>query len=293
MTLTQLKIFIMVAELGNVTKAAERLGLTQSAASAAIAAIENTYQVKLFERVGRSVELSETGKRFLPEAQSTIRSARATVRNLRSLSGKTYGNLHITASQTIANYWLPQRLAVFHNRNPDVSLNVTMSNTRDVEQAVLTGKANIGFVEGQISSDKLTLTKIDHDQPLIVASSKRWSTFAMSDKNINLKNIPWIVREKGSGTRKMLEDLVEKKKLRWEDLDITLELPSNESVREAVVAGVGATLISRHVVNLSLQTGLLKSATLDFPPRNYHMIFRKERQSSAAEDALIELIQKN
>ena len=68
MTLTQLKIFIMVAELGNVTKAAERLGLTQSAASAAISAIENTYQVKLFERVGRSIELSETGKRFLPEA---------------------------------------------------------------------------------------------------------------------------------------------------------------------------------------------------------------------------------
>ena len=65
MTLTQLKIFIMVAELGNVTKAAERLGLTQSAASAAIASIENNYQVKLFERVGRSVELSETGKRFL------------------------------------------------------------------------------------------------------------------------------------------------------------------------------------------------------------------------------------
>ena len=124
MTLTELKIFIMVAELGNVTKAAERLGLTQSAASAAIASIENNYQVKLFERVGRSVELSETGKRFLPEAQKTILSARATARNLRSLSGKTYGNLHITASQTIANYWLPQRLATFHSRNPEVMLRV-------------------------------------------------------------------------------------------------------------------------------------------------------------------------
>lgn len=293
MTLTQLKIFIAVAEIGNVTKAAEALGMTQSAASAAIAAIEEVYQVQLFERVGRAIELSETGRRFLPEAQSVIASAKTATRNLRSLGGKTYGKLQIAASQTIANYWLPQRLAVFHNRNPDVSLNVNMSNTRDVEQAVLTGKANIGFVEGQITSDKLMLTKIDHDQPLIVASSKRWSTFAMSDKKINLNNIPWIVREKGSGTRKMLEDLIETKGLRWEDLDITLELPSNESVREAVVAGAGATLISRHVVNLSLQTGLLKSATLDFPPRNYHMIFLKERQSSAAEDALIEIIKRD
>ncbi len=266
MTLTQLKIFIMVAELGNVTKAAERLGLTQSAASAAIASIENNYQVKLFERVGRSVELSETGKRFLPEAQNTIRSARATVRNLRSLSGKTYGNLHISASQTIANYWLPQRLATFHSRNPEVMLNVTMSNTRDVEQAVLKGNANIGFVEGEITSDKLELITVDQDQPLIVASAKRWSSFGMSTNNINPKTVPWVVRERGSGTRKILEDFINQSNLDWDSLDIILELPSNESVREAVIAGVGATLISKHVVNLSLQSGLLKSATLNFPP---------------------------
>jgi len=291
MTLTQLKIFIAVAEIGNVTKAADSLGMTQSAASAAIASIENIYQVKLFQRVGRSIELSETGRQFLPEAQSAVSSAKAAARNLRSLSGKTYGKLHIAASQTIANYWLPQRLAVFHTRNPDVSLNVTMSNTRDVEQAVLKGTANIGFVEGQISSDKLELIEVDHDQPIIVASAKRWSSFEMSNKNINLRNVPWIVREKGSGTRKMLEDLINKNGLDWENLDIILELPSNESVREAVIAGVGATLISRHVVNLSLQTGLLKSATLDFPPRNYHMILHKERPSSNTEEALINLIQ--
>jgi len=290
MTLTQLKIFIMVAELGNVTKAADRLGITQSAASAAIAAIENLYQVKLFERVGRSIELSETGRRFLPEAQSTLSSARAAARNLRSLSGKTYGNLHITASQTIANYWLPQRLATFHTRNPDVMLNVTMLNTRDVEQAVLKGTANIGFVEGKITSNKLRLIEVDHDQPVIVASAKRWSTFGMSNNSINLKNIPWITREKGSGTRKMLEDFITQNNLVWENLDIILELPSNESVREAVIAGVGATLISRHVVNLSLQTGLLKSTTLNLPPRNYHMIVHKERPPNNAEEALIKLM---
>ena len=110
MTLTQLKIFITVAQVGSVTKAAEVLGMTQSAASAAIASLENIYQVKLFDRVGRSIELSETGQIFLPEAQNTLLSAMAATRNLRALSGKTHGRLHIAASQTIANYWLPQRL---------------------------------------------------------------------------------------------------------------------------------------------------------------------------------------
>ena len=293
MTLTQLKIFITVAELGNVTKAADRLGITQSAASAAIAAIENIYQVRLFQRVGRSIELSEAGKRFLPEAQIALSSARAASRTLRSLSGKTYGNLHITASQTIANYWLPQRLATFHSRNPEVKLNVTMLNTRDVEQAVLKGTANIGFVEGDISSDKLKLIEVDHDQPVIVASAKKWSTFGMSSNTINLRNIPWIVREKGSGTRKILEDFISQNDISWEQLDIVLELPSNESVREAVIAGVGATLISRHVVNLSLQTGMLRSTTLNLPPRNYHMIIHKERPANNAEEALIQLVHEN
>ena len=293
MTLTQLKIFIAVAEVGNVTKAAEVLGMTQSAASAAIAAIEDIYQVQLFERVGRSIELSEAGRRFLPEAQSVIASAKAATRHLRSFSGKTYGKLQIAASQTIANYWLPQRLATFHSRNPEVMLNVKMSNTRDVEQAVLKGTANIGFVEGKITSDKLALVEVDHDQPLIVASAKRWSTFGMSSNEINPKIIPWVVREKGSGTRKVLEDFIDQSNFSWDDLDIVLELPSNESVREAVIAGVGATLISRHVVNLSLQTGLLRSATLNLPLRNYHMIVHKERPSSNAEEALIQLIKES
>ena len=86
MTLAQLRIFIAVAELGNVTKASKELGISQSAASAAIATIEDVYQVKLFDRVGRSVFLSDLGRRFLPEAQSAIASAKNATKMLRTLS---------------------------------------------------------------------------------------------------------------------------------------------------------------------------------------------------------------
>ena len=290
MTLTQLKIFITVAQVGSVTKAAEILGMTQSAASAAIASLENIYQVKLFERVGRSIELSETGQLFLPEAQNTLSSAMVAARSLRALSGETHGRLHIAASQTIANYWLPQRMAIFHTRNPEVTLNVSMINTAAVEQAILKGTANIGFVEGKITSNKLELIEVDHDQPVMVASAKKWLSFGMSNSVINLQNIPWIVREKGSGTRKMLEDFIIQNGLTWDSSNIILELPSNESVREAVVAGAGATLISKHVVSLSIQTGLLKSSALNFSPRIYHMVVHKERPKTDTEKALIQFI---
>ena len=157
MTLVQLRIFLAVAELGNVTKASKELGISQSAASAAIATIEDIYQVKLFDRVGRSVFLSDLGRRFLPEAQSAIASAKNATKMLRMRSEKTSGSLQIAASQTIASYWLPRRLAAFNNRNPAVAINVAMSNTRGVETAVLEGKVDIGFVEGKVNSNGLRL----------------------------------------------------------------------------------------------------------------------------------------
>ncbi len=290
MTLNQLKIFLTIAEVGNVTKAADLLGITQSAASASIASIENIYQVKLFERVGRSIVLSELGKRFLPEAQSAIASAKSATKYLRSLSKKTVGSLKIAASQTIANYWLPRRLAYFHARYPEVSLHLTMSNTRAVENAVVKGKVDIGFVEADVISDELEFFEVDHDQIALVASASRWTSLAISDKLTNLTQLPWIIREQGSGTRKVLEDLVTQNNFSWSDLDIVLELPSNESVREAVIEGVGVTLISRHVVSLALETGLLKASSLNLPPRNYQMVIKKNRSFRTEENALIRII---
>ena len=287
MTLNQLKIFLAIAEVGNVTKAADLLGITQSAASASIASIENIYQVKLFERVGRSIILSEVGKRFLPEAQSAIASAKSASKYLRSLSEKTVGSLKIAASQTIANYWLPRKLALFHARHPEVALNLTMTNTSAVEKAVVNGKVDIGFVEAEVFSDELRFIKVDHDQIALVASVSRWASLGLSDNLNNISKLPWIVREKGSGTRKVLEDLVIQNKISWSDLDIVLELPSNESVREAVIAGVGVTLISRHVVSLALETGLLKATFLSLPPRNYQMVVKKNRSFRMEENALI------
>ncbi len=202
MTLNQLKIFLKIAEVGNVTKAADLLGMTQSAASASIASIENNYQVKLFERVGRSIILSEVGKRFLPEAQRAVASAKNANKYLNLLSKKTVGNLKIAASQTIANYWLPRKLALFHSRYPDVLLHVSMTNTTEVQNAVIEGKADIGFVEAEIVSSELELFNVDHDQISLVASVAKWTSFGTSNELTDILKLPWIVRENGSGTRK-------------------------------------------------------------------------------------------
>jgi len=288
MTLTQLRIFLAVAASGHVTRAAETLGITQSAASAAIAALENQYQVKLFNRIGRSIQVSEAGDLFISEAQAVLDRADAAQRTLRELGGITVGHLEIAASQTIANYWLPRRLAMFHESFPGVVLNLSITNTRDVESAVVTGAADIGFVEGTTKAAQLILDIVDHDRLLLVASSKHWPN--LDQGIIDIATVPWIVREPGSGTREALETLCANAGYKWTDLNIVLELPSNEAVREAVEAGAGATLISSHVIASSLKTGALRTLKLDVAPRRYHMVRHRERFASAARRAFVEMI---
>ncbi len=288
MTLTQLKIFVAVADLGHVTRAAEALGLTQSAVSAAIAALENQYEVKLFDRVGRSIRVSEAGELFLTEARAVLDRADAALRMLRELGGLTVGHLEIAASQTIANYWLPRRLAIFHEQFPGVLLNLTISNTREVEHAVATGAADIGFVEGTTRAPQLVLDEVDHDQLVMVASRNRDDIGAGGATDIS--RIPLVVRESGSGTREVLENLAQNAGYKWQDLNVVLELPSNEAVREAVEAGAGATLISRHVIANSIERGALRIVEMNVPPRSYHMVRHRDRIPSAARRAFVEMI---
>ncbi len=118
MTLDQLRIFVAVADRGHVTRAAAALGITQSAASAAIAALESRYRSHLFNRVGRGIELTETGRQFLLEARAVLDRASVARSVLEDLAGFPTGTILIAASHTIASYWLPRRLAAFHAANP-------------------------------------------------------------------------------------------------------------------------------------------------------------------------------
>ena len=146
MTLEQLRIFIAVAEKQHVTQAARELNLTQSATSAAIAALETRYDVKLFDRIGRGIALTQTGRDFLVEARAVLARAKAAAQVLNDLAGLKRGSLTIAASQTVANYWLPGRIQTFHTAHPGIELRLTIANTGQVALAVHQGSADLGFV---------------------------------------------------------------------------------------------------------------------------------------------------
>ena len=128
MTLEQLRIFIAVAEKQHVTRAASELNLTQSATSAAIAALETRYAIKLFDRIGRGIVLTQTGRDFLNEAREVVARVKTAAQVLDDLAGLKRGSLSLAASQTVANYWLPPRVDAFRKAYPAIDLRVSIAN---------------------------------------------------------------------------------------------------------------------------------------------------------------------
>ncbi|TBN38608.1 LysR family transcriptional regulator [Paracoccus subflavus] len=275
MTLEQLRIFIAVAERQHVTEAARALNLTQSATSAAIAALEERHDVRLFDRVGRGVVLTDLGRSFLPEARAVIARAEDAAGFLAASMGLHHGRLRLVASQTVANYWLPRVMQTFHAAHPGIDLTLRILNTYDVGQAVAEGEADLGFVEDEVTSAALTLTPAATDQLVIVAAAP------VAD----LAQTPWVMREQGSGTRAILEQALTAAGITPR---IALELPSNEAVRAAVEAGAGVTALSRVVVEASLAAGRLTEIAFPIPPRQFHAVRPTGRHVSRAAQAFLE-----
>ena len=290
MTLDQLRIFVAVAERQHVTQAAQEINITQSAASSAIAALEDRYAVKLFDRVGRRIELTDAGRTFLAEARGVLLHAATAEKVLQDLSGMKRGTLSIFASQTIINYWLPPFLAPFHQRYPDIKLKVSAGNTQQVATATHEGTAHIGFVEGAIDDPHLSVRSIEGDRLIIVVGPAHALASKPELEASDLLSTRWVLREQGSGTRTEFEEALKSFSMTLADLDIAFEMPSNEAVCVAVEAGVGVTAISNLVAESALLSGRLVSPEFPLPHRSFHVLHHKERYISQAELAFLELV---
>ena len=290
MTLEQLRIFVAVAEQEHMTRAAGVLNLTQSATSAAIAALEDRYAVKLFDRIGRSIRLTDAGRQFVIEARAVLARAVAAEAVLTDLTGLARGTLSLAASQTVGNYWLPPLIHRFHQRYPGINVTLKIGNTEQVTAWVHNGLADLGFIEGDIEDSGLSITNVANDElVLVVAATHPWATMKKPTA-AQLKDGKWVVREHGSGTRHVLETVLSGLGIVRNDIDITLELPSNESVRAAVVAGAGATIISRIVVANLLTSGALVELKIPMPSRRFFLLRHKEHHVTQAERELEKLI---
>ncbi|MGY4480217.1 LysR substrate-binding domain-containing protein [Bradyrhizobium sp. USDA 3364] len=290
MTLEQLRIFAAVADKQHVTQAARELNLTQSATSAAIAALEGRYGVKLFDRVGRGIVLTHMGRRFLSEARAVLARAHAAEQVLRDFAGLTAGKLVIAASQTVGSYWLPARLLAFQATYPAIEIAVRIANTEQVATDVREGMADVGFIEGEIDDPALSARRVDTDTLVAVVGAQHPFATQKSLPPDWMIRTPWILREPGSGTRAMFERALKKRGVRLSNLTVQLELASNEAIRTAIETGRCAAAISDLVVEKAVVAKRLFQLEGELATRSFYALRHKERHVSKAEAALMSSI---
>jgi DNA-binding transcriptional LysR family regulator len=290
MTLEQLRIFIAVAEREHVTRAAAAMGITQSAASGAIAALEARHGVPLFHRVGRGIQLTQAGHGFLAEARAVLARAAQAEAVLADHAGLARGTLALVASQTIAGYWLPPRLAAFHARHPRITVDLAIANTQGAAMQVLAGGAELGFVEGAIDDPALAHWPVATDPMVLVTRQPPADAVQGPIDEAWLRAAPWVLREKGSGTRSSFEAMLRDRGFDPAALPVAMTLPSNEAIMTAVAAGAGVAVLPRLVVAGALRAGELAELPFALPPRAFYALRHKERYRTRAADAFTALL---
>ena len=285
MTLEQLRIFVAVADRLHMTQAAQALHITQSTASAAIAALEARYNVQLFNRVGRGLELSEPGRIFLLEAKAVLARSDLATQALYDLGGLKRGLVRVAASQTVANYWIPERLMNFAQQYPTLDLSLTVGNTEQVAQYLFDGEVDLGVVEGVVDSPLLTRRIVGSDRLRIYAAPHHPLALMHAPCWPDLEQASWVLRESGSGTRIQLQEELLHHGIVLEDLQVLLELPSNEAVLAAVAQGAAVSAVSELAAAPHVAAGSLTPLPFCFPPRHFVILQHKDRAASRAVQA--------
>lgn len=259
-TVRQLEIFNAVAESGQVTKAAKNLFLTQSAVSLALSEMENQLGGSLFDRSGRSMKLNDRGRFFLPLSRDILDKLEDLDSLMNEKDGQFAGTLQLVASSTIGNYVLPYLITAFKSLHPDVHFNMLVCNTKSAEKLILERSVDLGFVEGEVSHEQVSVTSWFQDELVLITRAKDESdTRMVCDVRTDLKKYRWVMREAGSGTAQTFKSKLGK---HVTDLNVAMELGHTEAIKKAVEAGAGIGCLSNLTVCRAVNRGWLKEIAI-------------------------------
>lgn len=253
----RLKVFISVARNLNFTRAARELYISQPAISKHIQELESGYGVQLFERKGSRVSLTSAGEIFLKHAETITESYHALKLDMNLQSGTFSGILRIGASTTIAQYILPELIAKFIKRFTDIRFTMYTGNSEQIEHELASHRIDIGLVESSSRHSGMKYTHISKDELVMVTSTQNKISDEVSIEQ--LKNLPLVLRENGSGTLEVIENALLKHNLKLSQMNILLQLGSTESIKSFLLNCPSAyAVISISGVNKELINNTLK-----------------------------------
>lgn len=277
-TMQQIDVLVRLVEMRSFSKAARSMNLTQPALTKHVKNLEDAVGFKVAERGASGISLTREGRLLYDYARKIIKlrdEAREKILNRRA---NETGDIYICASTIPATYILPALLGGFRKGNPGIRAYVRACDSEEAVETVLEGRAEIGFI-GKPAPGKLVSEPLWNDtMALIVPRGHRWfdrETVAIEE----LAPEPFIIREKGSGSRETLEKcLREKLEAGISRLNIVSELGSSEALREAVLSGLGVSILSTHAVRREIAGGLVRALELENCriERRFQLIYKKQ-----------------
>jgi DNA-binding transcriptional LysR family regulator len=283
-TLRQLEIFVTVARFESVSRASEILSLSQSATSTSLAEIEKQFDTAFFDRAGKKLRLNDFGRKLLPEAVDLLDRAQS-LEDLLS-NRKSYGNLNIGATLTIGNYLATLIVSNFLESYPDSKANLSVHNTSAIVERLLNFDLDLGLVEGSCVHQDLLIEPWIEDELVIFCAPGHPITQTQNVSLDQLMALPWIMREKGSGTREVLDQALANHNL---NPNIKLELEHTEAIKRVVESGHGIGCISRLALRDAFRRGSL--VPIEMPQLNlkryfYFVLHKQKFQTAGIRDFL-------
>lgn len=289
----KVEVFYWVAELKSFSLAAEHLFLRQPTVSAHIRELEEKLGSKILNRVGGEVTPTALGQLLMERAKALLALKRETLAALDHFQGKVKGELLIGGSNIPGEYILPRKLGAFIQKYPEVKPILRIGDSAGIVEAVLDGGVELGFVGFKGEDRRLSFQKIWKDEMVLVVSKNHsWSQL----KAVDLKDLwkeGFISRERGSGTLRSFRNLLSRKGEEPEKLlNVIMELGSTEAIKEALIAGLGVSILSKSSIRREIQDGLLKEVPIRGHKleRDFYQLFHRRRTLSPISQAFIHFL---
>ncbi|MGB1220967.1 MAG: LysR substrate-binding domain-containing protein, partial [Alcanivoracaceae bacterium] len=266
-SLRQLEVFLATAHAENVTRASDQLAMSQSAASSALKELERTLDQPLFDRVGKRLQLNDTGRWLLPRAEALLAEARELEQELSGQPGS--GDLRLGATLTIGNYLAVTLVSDYKRQHPGAQVSLDVENTRAIADKLRQFQLDIGLIEGEVQDPMLHITPWRDDELVVFSAPDHplaQQGAALDDHQLAAAR--WILRETGSGTRQTFDRAMAGL---LSALHVELELQHTEAIKRTVEAGLGIGCLSRETLREAFSRGTL--VPLDVPHRDFSRRF--------------------
>ena len=256
----QLRIFSEVYRQRSFTRAAEGLNISQPTISEHIKNLEGELAASLFDRLGRTIIPTATAELLFPRAQQLLDSLNRLHEDLVSARDEVRGAIILGASTIPGTYIVPTRVVEFSRLHPGVTFEVIIGDTARITQMILDHQLFCGIVGARTFSDKLDYQALVRDELVLVGRPELWPGEGISAAE--LRKLPFLLREKGSGTRSCMEEHFSEIGIYQGDLHEVAILGSTAAIKEAVRQGLGVSVLSRLAVREELENGSLKEISV-------------------------------